>query len=166
MSIGGIRRGLAVMVGALALVSMNAMAQAPQGGPQRGGGGMGMMGGTADRPTTIERLGLNDASLNLTAAQKGEIDKIVDAYLVEQTAVREKYPMTQGAQPNQETMTAMRTALTAARDKMNTAVGKVLDDKQRTAWQAAQAARAPQGGPGGGAGGPRGPGGGAPPGGR
>ncbi len=142
-------RGALVLLGALALVSFHVVAQAPQGGPPRGG--MGMMG-AADRPTTIERMGLNDASLKLTAAQKAEIDKIVDAYLVEQKTLREKYPMTQGGPPSQEAMTAMR----GARDNLNAALGKVLNEQQRTAWQAAQAARRPTGGPGGpgGAGGP------------
>lgn len=156
MRTGVIRHGLAVVVGALALVSMNVNAQAPGGarGPGPGmGAGMGM--GAADRPTTIERMRLNDASLNLTAAQKTQIDKIVDDYVAEQRTLNEKYPMAQGSPPSQEAMTARN----ASRDKMNAAVGKVLDEKQRAALTAAQAAARPQGGPGGPGAGPGGPGG-------
>ncbi len=43
---------------------------------------MGM--GAADRPTTIERNGLNDPALQLSDAQKAQIDKIVDGYVAEQ----------------------------------------------------------------------------------
>lgn len=166
MGMGGFRRSMAVMVGAFALASMTAMAQAPQGGPPPGGPrgpgmgmgmGMGMMG-AADRPTTIERLGLNDAALKLTAAQKGEIDKIVDAFLAEQKTLNEKYPMAQGQPMNPEGMTARRTA----RENMTGAINKVLNEEQRKTWEAAQAARRPMmgpGGPGGPGAGARGPGG-------
>ncbi len=59
--------------------------------------------------------------------------------------------MVQGTPPGPDAMTAMR----AARENLTTAVGKVLDDKQRATWQAAQAARRPMGGGGRpGAGGP------------
>jgi hypothetical protein len=109
------------------------------------GMGMGMMG-PADRPTTIERLGLKDPALKITAKQQGEIDKLVDNYLAEQKVLREKYPMTPGSPPSQEAMGAMR----ASREGLTSAIGNVLDDKQRAAWQAAQAARRPMmGGPGG-----------------
>jgi len=105
--------------------------------------GMGMMG-PQDRPGTIERMGLNDPALKLTAAQKTEIDKIIDAYLADQKALAAKYPMTPGSPPGQEAMQARRTA----RDNLNTALGKVLNDEQRKSWETAQAARRPQmGGP-------------------
>jgi Spy/CpxP family protein refolding chaperone len=142
MKIGAMRRHMAVIAGVLALATVNVMAQAPAGGPGRG---MGMGMGAADRPTTIERNGLNDPALKLSDAQKAQIDKIVDGYVAEQKTLREKYPMAQGSPPSQEAMTAMR----SARENLNTAVGKVLDDKQRATWQAAQAARRPLGGGGG-----------------
>ncbi|MET0279706.1 MAG: hypothetical protein ABW278_01095 [Steroidobacteraceae bacterium] len=148
MKIGAIRHRVAVIAGVLALATVNVMAQVPAGGPPRGMG-MGMGMGAADRPTTIERNGLNDPALKLSDAQKAQIDKIVDGYLAEQKMLREKYPMGQGMPPSQEAMTAMR----AARENLNAALGKVLDDKQRAAWQAAQAARRPPGGGGPGAGG-------------
>ncbi len=130
--------------GLMAIFAVGAAAQAPAGGPPRGGGmGMGMMG-AQDRPGTIERMGLNDPALKLTAAQKTEIDKIIDGHLAEQKALAAKYPMTPGSPPGQEAMQARR----AARDNLNTALGKVLNDEQRKAWEAAQAARRPQmGGP-------------------
>lgn len=148
------RAGMAAIASALAIVSATAIAQAPPGGgPPRPGMGMGMgMMGATDRPSMIQRLALDDAALKLTAAQQGEIDKLVDGFLAEQKTLREKYPMTQGSPPSQEMMGAMRTA----RENLNTAVGKVLNDSQRTTWQAAMAARRPQMGPGG----PGGPGGG------
>jgi Spy/CpxP family protein refolding chaperone len=132
----------------MAVFAVGAAAQAPAGGPPRGGGmgmGMGMMG-PQDRPGTIERMGLNDPALKLTAAQKAEIDKIVDGYIAEQKTLAEKYPMTPGSPPSQDAMQARR----SARDNLNTALGKVLNDEQRKSWEAAQAARRPpMGGPGG-----------------
>ncbi len=128
----------------MAVFAVGAAAQAPAGGPPRGGG-MGMMG-PQDRPGTIERMGLNDPALKLTAAQKTGIDKIVDGYLAEQKTLAEKYPMTPGSPPSQDAMQARR----SARDNLNTALGKVLNDEQRKSWEAAQAARRAQmGGPGG-----------------
>jgi hypothetical protein len=138
-------------LGAMAMTSMQAMAQAPQGGPPGGGPprGMGMMG-AMDRPAMMQRLGLDDAALKLSDAQKAQLDKLVDAYIADQKTMREKYPMTPGSPPSQEMMGAMR----AAREGLNTEVGKVLNDTQRTAWQSAQAARRQMMGPGGGPGGP------------
>jgi hypothetical protein len=145
------RSGILAAVAALALASVGALAQAPGGGPPRGMGmGMGMGMGAADRPTMIQRLGLDDAALKLSDAQKGQIDKIVDGFLAEQKTLAEKYPMTPGTPPSQEAMTARR----AARENLNAAVGKVLDDTQRKTWETAQAARRPMGGPGGGMGPP------------
>jgi Spy/CpxP family protein refolding chaperone len=130
----------------MAVFAVGAAAQAPAGGPPRGGGmGMGMGMGAADRPTTIERMGLNDPALKLTAAQQAQIDKIIDGYIAEQKTLAEKYPMTPGSPPGQDAMQARRTA----RDNLNAALGKVLNDEQRKSWEAAQAARRPQGGPGG-----------------
>ena len=139
-----LRRLLAVaVVGAMVAVSVPVLAQAPGGGPP---GGMRGMGGPVDRPTMIQRLALDDAALKLTADQQKQIDKLVDGYIAEQAQLREKFPMTQGAPPSQEMMTAMR----GARDNLNTAVGKVLNDSQRTTWEAAMARRpAGMGGPGG-----------------
>jgi hypothetical protein len=140
------------MLAVMAFASVGAMAQAPAGGPPRMGGGMGGgMGAPADRPTTIQRQGLDDPALNLTAAQKAQIDKIVDGYIAEQKTLAEKFPMTPGSPPSQEAMAARM----AARDNLNAAVGKVLDDSQKKTWEAARAARRPPGGGmGGGAGGP------------
>jgi len=100
-----------------------------------------------DKPTMISRLGLDDAALKLSDAQKGQIDKLVDGYIAEQATLREKYPMTQGSPPSQDMMNAMR----SSRENLNTAVGKVLNDSQRATWEAGMAARRP---PGGGPGGP------------
>ncbi|MEO6185553.1 MAG: hypothetical protein ABIP38_09015 [Steroidobacteraceae bacterium] len=148
MTIVKSRGGMMAMLAVMAVASVGAMAQAPAGGPPRMGGGMGM--GPADRPTTIQRQGLDDPALNLTAAQKAQIDKIVDAYVVEQKTLGEKFPMTPGSPPSAEAMAAR----TASRDNLNAAVGKVLDDSQKKTWEAARAARRPPGGGMGGAGGP------------
>lgn len=141
----------AATAGAMVMVAMDAAAQAPPpGGPGGGPPRMGMMG-AADRPTTIQRQGLDDPALKLTDAQKAQIDKIVDAYLADQKAMRDK--MTPGSPPSQDVMGAMR----AAREKFTADIGKVLNDDQRKTWEAAQAARRAQfggGGPGGGPGGP------------
>lgn len=171
---GKMRRALlAATAGALLTMAAGAMAQAPGGGapgagPPRGGPGMGGgFGQPTDRAGVIQQFGLGDAALKLTDAQKGEIDKAADGYLAATKAITEKYPMAQGSPPSQETMQAMRTERTKARDDLTAAVNKVLNDEQKKTWEAAQAARR-QGGPGGGM---RGPGGGmggpggAPPGG-
>jgi Spy/CpxP family protein refolding chaperone len=131
----------ATAASAVVLVSATVLAQAPGGGPPPGGG----MRAPMDRPAMISRMALDDPALKLTDAQKGQIDKVVDGYIAEQATLREKYPMTQGAPPSQEAMTAMR----GARENLNTAVGKVLNDSQRATWEASMAARRPPGGPGG-----------------
>ncbi len=147
MNIVKSRGGMLTVLAVLTLASATAFAQAPGGGPPRGpGGGMGM-GAPADRPTTIQRQGLNDPALNLTAAQKAEIDKIVDAYLVEQKALAEKYPMTPGSPPGADAQAARM----KSREDFTAALGKVLNDAQRKTWEAR-----PRGGPGGGMGGPPG----------
>jgi Spy/CpxP family protein refolding chaperone len=141
---------IATAVAAGVLAAAPLLAQAPPGGGMRG---MGMM--PMDRAGMEQRLALDAEGLNLTAAQKTQIDKIVDDYIVEQGKLREKYPMTPGSPPSQEAMTAMR----SARESLNTAVGKVMNDGQRKTWEAAMAARRPaMMGPGG-MGGPGGPGG-------
>jgi Spy/CpxP family protein refolding chaperone len=139
---------IATALAAGAFASTPLLAQAPPGGGPRG-----MM--PMDRAGMEQRLALDAEGLNLTAAQKTQIDKIVDDYIVEQGKLREKFPMTPGSPPSQEAMTAMR----GARENLNTAVGKVMNDGQRKTWEAAMAARRPpmgMGGPGGpgGAGGP------------
>ena len=142
-------RGLLVAVAASAMTMMavDVVAQAPPaGGPPGGGMGMGM-GAPVDKAGLSRRLALDDAALNLTADQKGKIDKILDAYIADQA----KMPaMTPGTPPSQEMMGTMR----AARTKLNTDVGAVLNDAQKKTWEASMAARRPAGPPGGGAGGP------------
>ena len=139
---------LAAAAGAMVTMSAGALAQAPGGGPP-GGGPPGGMRAPPDRANTIQRNGLDDAALKLTAAQKTEIDKIADAYVAEVT----KIPAAQGGPPSPEAQAAR----TKARDNLTAAVNKVLNAEQKTTWEAAQAARR-QGGPGGfGGGGPGGP---------
>ena len=131
---------IATVVVAGAFAATPLLAQAPQGGGMPGMGmGMGMM--PMDRAGMEQRLALDAAGLNLTAAQKSQIDKIVDDYIVEQGKLREKYPMTPGSPPGQEAMTAMR----SSRENLNAAVGKVMNEGQRKTWEAAMAARRPAG---------------------
>ena len=139
--------------GAMAMVSVGALAQAPAGGPGGGpprgpGGGGGGFAQPTDRAGVIQRYGLNAPDLKLTDAQKGQIDKLADAFLEESKKLP---PMQQGAQPSPEAMQARM----APRQNLITAVGKVLNEEQRKTFEAAQAQRRPMGGPGGG-----GPGGG------
>jgi hypothetical protein len=151
-------RMIMVTTAATAMVSIAApaFAQAPAGGPPPGGGmgmGMGMgMGGPVDAPTMIKRLALDDPALKLSGDQQKQIDKLMEGYIAEQAQLRAKYPMTPGTPPGQDMMTAMR----GSRENLNTAVGKVLNDSQRSTWQAAMAARRPPMGPGGMQGGPPG----------
>jgi len=135
----------AVALAATVLITVPVLAQGPPGGPPGGGMGMGMMG-PVDRPTMIKRLALDDPALKLGADQQKQIDSVVDGYIAEQAKLREKYPMTPGSPMSQDGMTAMR----GARENLNTAVGKILNDSQRSTWQAAMAARRPQGMPPGG----------------
>lgn len=157
---------LTAAAGAMMTMAVGAMAQAPGGGPPRGGpgaGGPGMGGGMGgmpanDRAGTIQRFGLNDPALKLTAAQTAELEKAADAYVAEVA----KIPAAAGGPPGPEAMAAR----TKARDNLTAAVHKVLNADQKKTWDAAQAAQAQRrggggmGGPGGGMGGP--PGGGAP----
>ena len=137
------------------LAAAPALSQGPPGGGMMGGPRMQM-----DRPGVQSRMALDAPGLNLTAAQKTQIDTLTDAYLAEQTKLREKYPMTPGNPPSQDMMSAMRTA----RENFTAAVGKVMTDAQRKTWEAALAAM-PQMGPGMGMGPPGGgaPGGAPPP---
>ena len=138
---------VAIAASAMTMMAVDVVAQAPPaGGPPRGG--MGMGGAPMDKAGMTQRLALDDAALKLTADQKAKIDKILDAYVADQAKMRAA--MTPGSPPSQEMMGTMRTA----REKLNTDVGAVLNDAQKTTWQAAMAARRPAGPPGGGAGGP------------
>jgi len=138
---------VAVAASAMTMMAVDVVAQAPPGGGPPGGG-MGMGGSQMDKAGMSKRLALDDAALNLTADQKGKIDKILDGYIADQTKMRAA--MTPGSPPSQEAMGAMR----AARTKLNTDVGAVLNDAQKKTWEASMAARRPAGPPGGGAGGP------------
>lgn len=130
------------------------------------GGGMGGMPAN-DRAGTIQRFGLNDPALKLSAAQTAELEKAADAYVAEVA----KIPAAAGGPPSQEAMAAR----TKASDNLTAAVNKVLNADQKKTWEAARAAQAQRrggmGGPGGGGmggppGGMGGPPGGGPPGGR
>jgi hypothetical protein len=134
---------VAVAAGAMTMMAMNVVAQAPPGGgPPRG------FGGPADKATTMQRLALDAEGLNLSADQKAKIEKLVDGYIADQEKMRAQ--MQPGSPPSQEAMGAMRTA----RETLNAEIGKVMTDAQRTTWQAAMAARRPAMGPGGPGGGP------------
>jgi hypothetical protein len=107
--------------------------------------GMGQM----DKAGMTQRMALDDAALNLTADQKGKIDKLLDGFIAEQAKMRAS--MQAGSPPSQEMMGAMG----AARQKLNADIGAVLNDGQKKTWEAAMAARRPAGPPGGMGGPPR-----------
>lgn len=131
---------VAVAAGAMMLVAVDGVAQAPPGGgPPRGMG----MGPPMDKAGMMQRMALDDAALNLTADQKGKIDKIMDAYMADQAKMRAS--MQAGGPPGPDAMGAMR----ASREKLNADIGAVLNDGQKKTWEAAMAARRPPGGPGG-----------------
>jgi len=135
-------RGMLVVAaaGAMMLMAVDGVAQAPPGGgPPRGMG----MGPPMDKAGMMQRMALDDAALNLTADQKGKIDKILDAYMADQAKMRAG--MQAGAPPSQDAMGAMR----ASREKLNADIGAVLNDAQKKTWEAGMAARRPPGGPGG-----------------
>jgi hypothetical protein len=141
---------VAAAAGTLMMVGLDVVAQAPPGGGPGGRppGGMGMGMGQMDKAGMMQRMALDDAALNLTADQKGKIDKILDAYIADQAKMRAA--MQPGSPPNPDMMGAMRTS----REKLNADIGGVLNDGQKKTWEAAMAARRPAGPPGGGAGGP------------
>jgi Spy/CpxP family protein refolding chaperone len=131
---------VAVAASAMTMMALDVVAQAPPGGgPGRGMG----MGGPVDKASMTQRLALDADGLNLTADQKGKIDKILDAYIADQNKMRAQ--MQPGSPPSQEAMGAMR----ASREKLNADVGAVLNDAQKKTWEAAMAARRPAGPPGG-----------------
>jgi len=138
---------VATAAGAMMLMAVDGVAQAPPGGGPPRGMGMGM-GAPMDKAGMMQRMALDDAALNLTADQKGKIDKILDAYMADQAKMRAS--MQGGAPPSQDAMGAMRTS----REKLNADIGAVLNDGQKKTWEAAMAARRPAGPPGGGPGGP------------
>jgi Spy/CpxP family protein refolding chaperone len=133
---------MAAAAGAMMLVSVEGVTQAPPGGGPPRGMGMGM-GGPMDKAGMTQRMALDDPALNLTADQKGRIDKILDAYIADQGKMRAQ--MQPGSPPSQEVMGAMR----AGREKLNAEIGAVLNAGQKNTWEAAMAARRPAGGMGG-----------------
>lgn len=136
---------VAVAAGAMTMMAVDGVAQAPPGGgPPRGMG----MGGPMDKAGMSQRLALDAEGLNLTADQKGRIDKLLDGFIAEQGKMRAA--MQPGSPPNPEMMGAMR----ATREKLNADIGAVLNDGQKKTWEAAMAARRAAGPPGGGMGGP------------
>ena len=141
----------AAAAGSLMMVAMNVVAQAPPGGGPGGRppGGMGMGMGQMDKAGMTQRMALDDAALNLTADQKGKIDKLLDAFIADQAKMRAS--MQAGSPPSQEMMGAMGTA----RQKLNADIGAVMNDGQKKTWEAAMAARRPAGPPGGMGGPPR-----------
>lgn len=128
---------VAVAAGAMMVMSVGSMAQTGNGPPR----GMGM-GGPMDKAGMMQRMGLDDPALNLTADQKTKIDKLLDGFMAEQSKMREQ--MQSGSPPSQEAMTAMR----ATREKLNTDIGAVLNPAQKKTWEATMAARRPAGPPG------------------
>ena len=142
---------VAAAAGSLMMVAMNVVAQAPPGGGPGGRppGGMGMGMGQMDKAGMTQRMALDDAALNLTADQKGKIDKILDGYIADQAKMRAS--MQPGSPPSQDAMGAMRTS----REKLNADIGAVMNDGQKKTWEAAMAARRPAGPPGGMGGPPR-----------
>ncbi len=67
---------VAVAASAMTMMAMNVVAQAPPGGgPGRGG--------PVDKAGMSQRLALDADGLNLTADQKGKIDKILDGYIAD-----------------------------------------------------------------------------------
>ncbi|MFO1503707.1 MAG: hypothetical protein U1F39_07800 [Steroidobacteraceae bacterium] len=137
---------VAIAAGAMMTMAVDGVAQAPPGG---GPGGGARMGAPMDKAGMTQRLALDAEGLNLSADQKGKIDKILDAYIAEQNKMRAS--MQPGSPPSQEAMGAMR----ASREKLNADVGAVMNDGQKKTWEAAMAARRPAGGPGGPGGPPR-----------
>jgi len=148
---------VAAAAGAMMTMAAGAMAQAPGGGPgagpPRGGPGGPGMGAPLDRAGAIQRFGLGDPALNLTAAQKAELDKAADVYVAEMAKLP-PMQMGQGGPPSPEAMAPRN----KVRDDFNAAIAKVLNADQKKTWDAR-----PQRGAGGGMGGPGGAGG--PPGG-
>jgi hypothetical protein len=139
---------VAIAAGAMTMMAADGLAQAPAGGPPGGGAPRGM-GMGMDKAGMTQRLALDAEGLNLSADQKGRIDKILDGYMAEQGRMRAG--MQPGTPPSQEMMGAMR----AAREKLNADIGAVMNDGQKKTWTAAMAARRPAMGPGGPGGPPR-----------
>jgi hypothetical protein len=148
------RGGMTAILASLALASVTAFAQAPGGGP--GGGRAGGGGGPATKESVLQRQGLTDEALKLTAAQSLAIGKLAEKMAADQTALQAKYPPAQGA-PNPEAQAA-RAKMT---EEFTAEVNKVLDATQKATW----AARPQRGGGGMGGGGMGGGAGGPPPGG-
>ena len=117
---------IAAVVGATMILGSGAMAQSQQREP-----GKADLSAFNNRPNTIKRMGLGDERIGLTSEQKTEVDKIVDAYLVEQNALRMKYPAIPGKSPSPEGIKARE----AARIKMSASLGKVLSAEQRKTWE-------------------------------
>ncbi len=82
------------------------------------------------RLLTISRQGLNRSELNLTTAQKAEINKIVDVYVSELRNLSSKYPPDKSAKPNHAAMQEQE----AAQTTLNTALSRVMNEEQRRTW--------------------------------
>lgn len=127
-----------LLVTTASAITIGAAAQAPPPGALPPGA-QGMTG-PVDHLSTIQRLGLGDPALKLSARQRAEIDNIIGVYVAEQQTLAAKQPITPGTRPSEESIAARR----AAFDQLSLAVGNVLNSEQRGLWQNAQAQRQAQ----------------------
>lgn len=102
-----------------------------------------------DRAGTIQRLGLGDPALELTDAQKAQIDRAAAKLVSESEDILDRYPLQQEVrQPDRPTVTALNQAgmdaLNQARVRFTDFVKSILTQEQREIWEARRSGRAPR----------------------
>ncbi len=93
-----------------------------------------------DRAVALQRFGLHDPALNLTDAQRAQIDKAADAYVAEMGKIRPPEP---GARPSADS-SALRTR---ASENLVAVVNRILTSEQKRAWEASPTVRRLPNGP-------------------
>lgn len=89
------------------------------------------------RTITILQSGVNNSALHLTTAQKGEISKIVDAFVAELLVIQKSDPVEKGKSVSAAAIEKRQAAVS----RLNDAATKLMSSDQRRTWDADKAAR-------------------------
>ncbi len=89
------------------------------------------------RTVTILQSGLNNSALNLSTAQKAEVDKIVDQFVKELLVLGETHPIEQGKRMSSAALERRQMAV----GKLNASVNRIMNAEQRKTWENDKTAR-------------------------
>jgi hypothetical protein len=123
----------------VALAGAAAMAANAQQVRPAGASDLSVIGKQMSRSEVLQGMALDDQTLNLSAQQAAEINRLTESFIEERRKLDEKFPPTRGEMPKADSIIARQQALVV----YNTAVSRLLTAEQTRAWQEARAARRP-----------------------